>query len=247
MTTSIHSASRVRKRPEFTYTEASESSGRLRFRLAKAMFVILGLLAALPAFARTITITAEDCDQIACLSAEAPRLSWAMVHAGSGVFNGQPRLHWSGKMTLLMRFPITDIVPKGQRITKAELTIMPDYLAGSAAHLHIRRAVAEWGTGVCHQYRMTYPTKLEWAQPGGRGAGADRTVKDSATIKVTKVGSYTVDVTEDIELWYTGGAPNRGWIMNLDEGEHMYLPSPYTTSHHGGGKNWKLQLTYEPQ
>ena len=208
--------------------------------LAALAFVIL------PAFARTITVTADVCDQMACLSADAPRLSWAMVRSGDGVYDAQPRMQWNGKMTLLMRFPINDIVPKGQRITKAEFTITPDYLAGNAAHVHVRRALAEWGTGVCHQFRMTYPTKQEWAQPGGRGAGSDRAAKDSAMFKVTKVGEYTVDVTEDIELWYTGGAPNRGWIMNIDEGEHIYLSSPYTTSHYGGAKTWKLQLTFEP-
>lgn len=225
--------------------------------LVKSSFALATLaIVILPAFARTITVTADACDQMACLSAEAPRLSWAMVRSGTGVFDAQPQMRWNGKMTLLMRFPITDIVPKGQRITKAEFTITPNYtperniainaMGGRGAHVHVRRALAEWGTGVCHQYRMTYPTKQEWAQPGGRGAGSDRTAKDSAMFKVTNVGEYTVDVTEDIELWYTGGAPNRGWIMNIDEGEHIYLASPYTTSHYGGAKHWKLQLTFEP-
>lgn len=67
-------------------------------------------------------------------------------------------------------------------------------------------------------------------------------------IKVTKVGEYTVDVTEDIELWYTGAAVNRGWIMTLErDGEHIYLASPYTPGYLGGGKTWKLQITFEPQ
>ena len=198
--------------------------------------------------ARTITLTAESCDQMACLSANAPRLSWAMIQSGPGVFNAHPQFQFSGKQALLMRFPFTDIIPKGQRITKAEFTINPTYLAGTAAHVQIRRVLAEWGTGVCHQYRLTHPQKLEWSQPGGRGAGTDRAAKDTALIKVTKVGEYTVDVTEDVELWYTGASANRGWILTLEkDGEHIYLPSPYTVGYVGGAKAWKMQITFEPQ
>lgn len=205
------------------------------------------LLLSTLALGRTITVTAEDCDQMACISANAPRLSWAMYQPAPGVFNAQPQFQWFSKQALLMRFPITDIVPKGQRITKAELTIHPTYMAGTVAHVHVRRILAEWGTGVCHDYRMTLPQKLEWAQPGGRSAGTDRHNKDSAIIKITKVGEYTADVTEDIELWYTGANVNRGWILTLGDGEIIYMASPYTLPHLAGGKQWKLQITFEPQ
>lgn len=141
---------------------------------------VLLLVLASTVSARTITITAEDCDQMACLSANAPRLSWAMTTPAPGVFNSFPQFQWSGKHALLMRFPIADIIPKGQRITKAEFTIHPTYMAGTAAHVQIRRLLAEWGTGVCHEYRLTHPRKIEWAQPGGRGAATDRAAKDSA-------------------------------------------------------------------
>lgn len=206
------------------------------------------LLLMTPLWARTITVTAEDCDQMACISANAPRLSWAMINAAPGVFNAQPQFQFSSKQALLIRFPITEIVPKEHRITKAEFSIAPNYLAGAAAHVHVRRLVAEWGTGVCQQFRMTHPQKLEWAQPGGRGAGTDRSAKDSAVFKIAKIGEHTVDVTEDVELWYTGGAVNRGWILTLEkDGEHIYLPAPYTSVQHGGGKAWKMQLTFEPK
>ncbi len=211
-----------------------------------SIFVFLALHG--PLHARTITITAEDCDQMACISANLPRLSWAMIQSAPGVINSQPQLHFGSKQGLLMRFPINDIVPKGQRITKAEFTIAPSYMLGTGASVHVRRVLAEWGTGVCHQYRMTHPQKLEWAQPGGRGAATDRVNKDSAIFKITKAGEYTVDVTEDIELWYTGGAVNRGWILTLErDGEVIYLPSPYTVGYLGGGKSWKMLITFEPQ
>jgi hypothetical protein len=149
-------------------------------------------------------------------------------------------------MTFLIRFPIKDHVPKGQRVTKAELSIAPNYVA-TAPEIHVRRILAEWGTGVCHDYRMTHPKKVEWNQPGGRGNSTDRANKDSAVFKFLKVGEQTADVTEDVELWYTGGANNRGWIMTLEpEGHVAYIGSPHPF-HAAGAKTWKLQVTFEPQ
>lgn len=207
---------------------------------------LLVLATARNAQARTITLTAEDCNQMAAISALAPRLSWALSQQHPGVFYTQPQIYWNSNIALLMRFPIAETIPKGQRVTKAELSIHPTYVAGLAS-IHVRRVVAEWGPGVCHQYRMTYPKKVEWAQSGGRGAATDRTDKDSAVYKIAKIGGeFTVDLTEDIELWYTGGVPNRGWIFVMNEGSHVYLPSPYAPQG-GGGKQWKLQITFEPQ
>jgi hypothetical protein len=207
--------------------------------------VILLMIAA-PLCARTITLTAEDCDAMASISANAPRLSWAMGPGSGGIFNSQPHLYWDPKIALLMRFPINDLIPKGQRITKAELTTGPNYISGTA-NIQVRRLLAEWGTGVCHEYRMTYPKKVEWSQPGGRGATTDRAAKDSAVFKFTKIGEQSVDVTEDIELWYTGGAANRGWIFTHESNTGtVYLPSPYSPQV-GGAKLWKLQITFEPQ
>ena len=40
-------------------------------------------------------------------------------------------------------------------------------------------------------------------------------------------GEQTADVTEDIELWYTGAAPNRGWILTLDDtSPSISVPAP---------------------
>lgn len=217
--------------------------------MMKRMFLAcaagLLLVASLPA--RTITLTAEDADEMASISAAAPRLSWVMnpPHP-NGVFNTQPTLYWESRIALLMRFPIKDHVPKGQRVTKAEMTMSCSYIAG-VPEIHVRRLIAEWGTGVCYHYRQTFPEKLAWAQDGGRGNSTDRHNKDSGVFKFAKVGEQTVDLTEDVELWYTGGAANRGWIMTQDvNGAHAYVPSPYSPQV-GGAKQWKLQITFEPE
>ena len=204
------------------------------------------LLAIPPLQARTIALTADDCDEMASISSQAPRLSWAMGPASSGYFKTHGTLYLSSSMALLMRFPIKDQIPKDQRVTKAELTIAP-YLIASAPEVHVRRVVAEWGVGVCHQYRMTYPQKIEWAQPGGRGNATDRNNKVSAVFKFAKIGEQTADVTEDVELWYTGGAANHGWIMHVEpEGHVAYFQSPYAPQT-AGAKTWKLQITFEPK
>ena len=195
--------------------------------------------------ARTITLTAEDCDEMAAISSLAPRLSWVMG-PNYGYYNPQPGLYWTSPIALLMRFPIKESIPKGQRITKAELTIASTYVSG-APEVELRRILAEWGAGVSHQYRMTYPKKIEWAQPGGRGNATDRSNKRTASLKIDKIGAYTMDVTEDVELWYTGAAPNRGWIFTVEnEGHVAYFSSPYSPQF-SGGKQWKLQITFEPQ
>jgi hypothetical protein len=209
--------------------------------------LVVMLLAVGVADARTITLTGLDCDAMAITSAKAPRASWAGMLSATGVLNPESQVQFYNDMAILMRFPIDKAIPKDQRITKAELTLEPNYLAGSLTEIHVRRLVAEWGTGVCHQYRLTHPKKIEWAQPGGRGANTDRTNKDTAVFKIPKVGIYTVDVTEDVELWYTGAVANRGWILTMEQNTGpVYILSPYGP-HHGGGKSWKLTITYEPK
>src|SRR5207302_1000969 len=156
---------------------ATHAQGKWRAiaRFVGMVAVLLGTAGLLPA--RTISLTAEDCDEMAAISSLAPRLSWVMWHS-EGIFQTQPIFYWQSKIALLMRFPIKDHIPKGQRITKAELAIHTNYVAGGP-EIHVRRILTEWGTGVCQQYRMTYPKKLEWSQPGGRGDSVDRANKDT--------------------------------------------------------------------
>jgi hypothetical protein len=189
--------------------------------------------------ARTITLTADDCEQMAVISEIQPRLGWAGMQMGPGVFDTYTQLQLHPYMAILMRFPV-DRIPKGQRITKAEFSLPVDYIGGTK-ELYVRRLLTEWGVGVCHSYRMAFPKKLEWAKPGAKGITSDRANKVSAVFKLEKAGVHAADVTEDVELWYTGAVPNQGFVVSLDEGVI------YMTSFYPNGGNWKLQITYEPQ
>lgn len=192
--------------------------------------------------ARTIIITADDCDKVAIISAKEPRLSWAGYQLGPGMFSTYSQIHIFSHHGILLRFPL-DKIPKDQRITKAEWTIPPlVYYAGAKPQLTAHRLLAGWGTGVCHQYRLAFPKKVEWAAPGGKGIASDRANKSSAVFRFEKAGERTADVTQDIELWYTGAVPNRGWILNLELATAIYMPSPYLA-----GSSWKLQITFEPK
>jgi len=200
---------------------------------------LLILFGAGEAWARTITLTADDCDQIAVISETHPRLGWAVALMGPAVYDTHTQLNLFPDMSILMRFPL-DGIPKAQRITKAEFSFTVNYV-GNTKEIHLRRLLAEWGTGVCHDYRMLHPKKLEWAKPGGKGITSDRANKVSAVFRLDKAATYTADVTEDVELWYTRAVPNRGWVMSLDEGGAYLLPI------YPNGSNWKLQITYEAQ
>jgi hypothetical protein len=206
--------------------------------------LILGSLSVLAGTgqARTITLTAEDCDQIAIIAAKAPLMSWALA-VNVATYNTEPSLQIFPEMSVLLRYPL-DRIPKGQRITKAELTLTADYVA-SSPQLTVRRLLAQWGHGVCYKYRQTFPRKEEWAKPGGLGASTDRAGRDTAVFRMEKTGDHTVDVTEDVELWYTGGAANRGWILAIENGGIVYMGSPYAP-HHETAKHWKLTITFEP-
>jgi hypothetical protein len=209
--------------------------------LAPALLVAL----AGPLPGKTLTLTAEDCDQMAVLNAKAPRASWAAILAAEGTYNIESQLQLFPDMAVLLRFPL-EAIPPDQRITRAQLTIACEYVAGTP-EVSVRRLLADWGHGVCHLYRTTYPKKVEWNKPGGRGASTDRAAKDSAVFKIAAVGEHTVDVTEDIDLWYTGAVANRGWILAIEnESGPAYFAAPYSP-HLGSGKKWKLQITFEPK
>ena len=219
-------------------------SGPLGLSCMLALAVIFA--AAIPVDAKTLVITLDESDQIACISAKAPRMSWATWDFGKGVFDSAHQVQFRGGIGVIIRFPLESI-PKGQRILKAELTTSALYVEGASTRIQVRRMLADWGAGVCHSFRRTYPEKQEWAQPGGRGAGVDRAAKDSAVLEFKAVGESTVDITEDVELWYTGGAANRGWMLPLEnEQQNIYLASPYGPNQ-DSGKKWKLQITYEPE
>lgn len=214
---------------------------------ARLVGLLLGLLAGLgaagPASARTITLTAADCDRVAAIAADAPRASWASVPLGDGIVDAAFLTRFRRDMALLLRFPLGRI-PPGQRVVKAELVVRATYLDG-APTLAVRRLRADWGVGVCHAYRRTHPDRAAWARPGGTGA-EDRAARPTAAARVTAKGDYALDVTEDVELWSTGGAANHGWSLSIEGGHELSAPPVYAAWGEGP-ELWRLRITYEPR
>ena len=74
-------------------------------------------------------------------------------------------------------------------------------------------------------------------------AATDR-AEDPTAIAPTKSGQdLNLNVTQDVELWYTGAAPNYGWMFtNEDEIDFRLNPPAHTTR-----GTWILRITYEPR
>jgi hypothetical protein len=216
-------------------------SGRFR-----PIVLCLLLLATTAAPARTIVVTDEDCERIAVIDAKSPHLSWATYAIDRGIYTTQYQLILNGERSFLICFPI-DKIPKDQKITKAELVVPLNYLEGEQ-RLQLRRIVADWGPGVCHLYRSVRPERREWAKPGAADTKVDAVVSTTLRMKgpVRAQTELTVNVTEDVELWYSGAAVNHGWRINQElDGAILYLLSPVANYPLGRGC-WKLRITYEP-
>src|SRR5690349_8014929 len=110
-----------------------------------------------PVAARTITLTGGDCDDVAILNSDVPRISFGVV-TDNGVVRADHDLRRYTNTAVLLRYPIEKI-PKGQRITKAELTLAVNYLYANQNEIAVRRLLTPWGTGVCHDFRQSFPEK----------------------------------------------------------------------------------------
>lgn len=209
-------------------------------RISAALIV---LVLSSSAWAKTIVLTDADCELMAVISADAPRMSWAAVVNGVAEY-GNHQIDLTPKTAFLIRYPLEKI-PPGQRITKAEWVV--PYAQASpptGVKVQVRRLLQEWGAGVSHQFRMTRPKRLEWHTPGAMGLGQDRAVKATASASLKGAGEHAFNVTEDLELWYSGAAPNHGWLITTDEPMGWFrAQSPFWS----GVKLWKLRITYEPQ
>lgn len=204
--------------------------------------LVLGLVLPAPATARTITLTDLDCYKIALISPESPRASWSGAQWATGEFhNIYAELY--GNSAALIQFPLGRI-PRGQRITNAELILSVALVAPAGEQrLYVRRLLGDWGAGVSYQYRMTRPKKVEWTQAGARGPATDRVSRPTAVLRSSTAGSLSMNVTQDVELWYSGKVPNQGWILTVDEPGVFYrLHSPVYSR-----GLWKLHVTYEPE
>ena len=211
-------------------------------RAVQGVAVLLLLFSVSVAPARTITLTDRDVDRLASINEQHPRASWAGMEYAPGTFS-DGNLGISPTQGVLLRYPI-DQIPANQRIINAELAV-PTYSGTDWYRMFAWRLVADWGPGVCHLYRRTRPDKVAWAQPGARGPGVDRATEPTRIVR-PKVGGWvetTMDVTRDIQLWYTGAAQNYGWLLTAeDEGHGMFLYS----IDGGYGSVWRLRITYEP-
>jgi len=211
---------------------------RLCFLFALAF--VLVAVPATPVRAKTLTITDEDCDRMAQIAEQAPRSSWLGSELSTGVFYSATVDLGPGR-AFLIRFPI-DEIPKDQKITKAELTFGASIANNQS--VQIRRIIAPWGAGVSWQNRLARPKKTEWAAAGGKSGGKDRVTKPTAIAKFKEAGEVTVNLTEDVELWYSGAATNEGWMFTVDDPQgFVRMTSPTWTA----TGTWKLRITYEPK
>ena len=195
--------------------------------------------------AKTITLTDNDCERMAAISSDAPLLSWAATHVGAGEFSNH-YFEMYDPISMLIQFPI-DKIPPGQRIVKAEWIVpILNVYPGNDYKVSVHRLIGDWGAGVCYDYRMTFPKKVPWAQPGARGSATDRAARPTDVIKVPRLdNNYSFNVTQDVELWYSGQAKNQGWILSHDNvGVLVRIATPF----YAGGRGLsKLRITYEPE
>lgn len=223
-----------------------------------AAFIIIAAPA--PLTARTVVVGIERCDRAAVIHAEAPRLSWAGHRHTRHQGDSQPE-HDSFVTTqvaidqhsaLLMRFDL-DHLPADQRIVHAELIVPVRRTTGNQPRFYTWRILAAWGPGVSHKHRevrfnreeQTYE-KLPWARPGARGIASDRSARPSEIVRVPEDGATvkTLNVTEDVELWYDGRAPNHGWLFTVEDPESaIFMESPI----YQYADRWALRITYEPR
>lgn len=193
--------------------------------------------------ARTIVLNPTHMDMMAAIAQEAPRYSWASYQTSPGFFKNDSIQATAGH-AFLLRYNF-DKIPKADRVTYAEWDIpVASFNPPPQVRLYIWRITAEWGAGVSAVFRMVYPKKLAWAMPGARGNSSDRTTKPSNVLSLSESGEKTINVTEDVELWHRGAAPNYGWMVSVeDPGVLIGLQSPF----YDGRASWNLRITYEPQ
>lgn len=204
--------------------------------------VCLLVLASTPLQARTITIDDRQITHMAVISAEVPLSSWVGSRSTLGVFTSNLIEMIPGRR-LLLQFPLENI-PQGQRIVSAQLTFDVTYAPYDSQRLFIWRMLKPWGLGVNHTMSTQIPKPMPWSSPGADAPGVDRALTPTANFRVPGAGEQVIDVTQDVELWYSGIVANNGWVMALDEGnQYLRLASPL----YNAGPVFILRITYEPE
>lgn len=197
------------------------------------------------AMGRTIEGSAAWMDRVAILDERQPEESQAMLSRKEPPLE-QTQITLNRQRCLLVRFDLSAI-PAGQRVLHAELHVPVNAFDGPLPRLHVWRMIAEWGEGVNHDDRFQTPEPLSWMIGGGRGPGVDRGLFPSASVHVTKTGTYAFNVTGDVALWVSGVARQQGWMLGVSEAEgHVRLVMP-SIGTHDVNDEWRLRITYEPK
>jgi len=191
--------------------------------------------------ARTITLTMRDAERAASINANHPYASWAGHEPRAGRFRDD-RLSVSRTAGVLLQFPL-DGIPPGHQIVNAELSVM--VYGGKNDRLFVWRLLADWGAGVGHLFRRTRPERLAWGTPGARGSGVDRAIAPTRVLALKHGADVPwLEVSNDVRLWYTGAAPNHGWLLSSEDQRSVFWFYSFTGSNR---RNWKLRVTYEPR
>lgn len=195
-----------------------------------------------PLQAGTLTLDAGQCDRMAVIDQNAPRLSWASSAIAGGEYSTTSLVLQPGR-GFLIHFDLSQI-PAGQRIASAELLVPVSGAGGSDPRFFVWRLVSDWGLGVCWDNSMQKPAKQAWAVPGARGPGLDRSLKPSAVVRETQARIVQINVTEDVALWQAKAAPQQGWMFTVeDPGTWFSFRAPFWDA----ASQWTLQITYEPE
>jgi hypothetical protein len=184
-------------------------------------------------------------DRYAVLTEEAPTAShaaWETV-ANGGVWASHIAAIANNR-SILIHYDLSSL-PKGMRITNAELVLPVYTYSPTDVRFFVYRVLADWGNGASYKYRFNTPEKkVEWSSPGARGGSTDRATGSTASYRVKAAGPVTLNVTSDVEMWYTKAAPNNGWMFTVEEPgaivgfySHTYV----------GYASWVLRVTYEPE
>ena len=204
-----------------------------------ALIVLVSARASLRA--RTIELSDLDADRIAVIGPEAPRMSWAASEIAPGHFVTDS-LALRRRAALLIRVPL-DKIPPNCRVTKAQWVLSMGASSVPEPQLYVWRILGDWGAGACYQFRTTRPKPVEWTTAGARGTASDRAQRPTDVVPCKVGADILLNVTADVELWYSGAAPNSGWMFCVEDDIQLKLNAPaYTTR-----GTWKLRITYEPK
>jgi hypothetical protein len=177
------------------------------------------------------------------IASDAPRLSWAGYRGTSGYGSGTLAFCnlEARQSAFLITFPI-DRIPEGMRITNATLSMVCILNYENRHRLEVRRIIGDWGDGVSYLYRRTLPEKVLWTEPGAAAVGSDQARRATGVIKLKGMGEIEINVTEDVELWYSQAMANDGWILRLESEGAINFYSPTWNPGH-----WRLDVSYEPR